>query len=92
MPPISSGAVAARSPLHAEIGYEVTVVCMSFGERGESARLWKDGKTLDEVKAIRRAEAEAAAKALGVHRLECFDLGGLPVASGAGGQKIVSSI
>lgn len=65
--------------LHADKGYQITVVCLSFGERGESARLWKEGKTLDEVKAIRRGEAEAAAKVLGVHRLECFDLGDYPL-------------
>ncbi|MEX0283212.1 MAG: PIG-L deacetylase family protein [Paracoccaceae bacterium] len=64
---------------HAALGYEVTVACLSFGERGESARLWKDGKSLDEVKAVRRAEAEAAADVLGVHRLECFDLGDYPL-------------
>ncbi|KUF11134.1 PIG-L deacetylase family protein [Pseudoponticoccus marisrubri] len=69
------GAIA----LHAEKGMDVTVVCLSFGERGESARLWKEGRTLDEVKAIRRAEAEAAAAALGVHRLDCFDLGDYPL-------------
>ena len=69
------GAIA----LHAEQGIAVTVACLSFGERGESARLWKEGKTLAEVKAIRRAEAETAAKILGVHRLECFDLGDYPL-------------
>ncbi len=69
------GAIA----LHAEKGYAVTVACLSFGERGESARLWKEGKSLDEVKAIRRGEAEAAADALGVSRLECFDLGDYPL-------------
>ena len=69
------GAIA----LHAELGYEVTVACLSFGERGESARLWKEGKSLGEVKDIRRAEAEAAAKALGVAQLECFDLGDYPL-------------
>lgn len=47
------GAIA----LHAEKGYDVTVVCLSFGERGESAKLWKlDGMTMDRVKAARRAE------------------------------------
>ena len=46
------GAIA----LHADKGYEVTVVCLSFGERGESARLWKEpGMTLERVKAARRA-------------------------------------
>lgn len=71
----AGGAIA----LHAEKGYEVTVACLSFGERGESARLWKDGKSLDEVKAIRRSEAEAAAEVLGVTRLELFDLGDYPL-------------
>jgi 4-oxalomesaconate hydratase len=69
------GAIA----LHAELGYEVTVACMSFGERGESARLWKEGKALQEVKDIRRKEAENAAKALGVHELVCFDFGDYPL-------------
>ena len=69
------GAIA----LHAELGYKVTVVCLSFGERGESAKLWKEGKALDEVKAIRRAEAEAAAEVLGVHELVSFDLGDYPL-------------
>ncbi|WP_370206269.1 PIG-L deacetylase family protein [Pararhodobacter marinus] len=69
------GAIA----LHAELGYNVTVACLSYGERGESARLWKEGKTLDEVKSIRKSEAEAAAKALGVHDLVEFDLGDYPM-------------
>ncbi len=69
------GAIA----LHARKGYEVTVACLSFGERGESARLWKDGKTLEDVKAIRRGEAEAAADVLGVKSLDCFDLGDYPL-------------
>jgi 4-oxalomesaconate hydratase len=70
------GAIA----LHAAMGYAVTVVCLSFGERGESAKLWKlPGMTLDGVKAARRAEAEAAAVILGVHRLDCFDLGDYPL-------------
>ncbi|RMF40479.1 MAG: PIG-L family deacetylase [Alphaproteobacteria bacterium] len=69
------GAIA----LHAEKGYAVTVVCLSFGERGESARLWKQGKSLDEVKAVRRAEAEAAAEVLGVHDLVAMDLGDYPL-------------
>ncbi len=70
------GAIA----LHADLGYEVTVVCLSFGERGESAKLWKQkGITLEEVKAGRRAEAEAAGRALGVHDLQFFDLGDYPL-------------
>ncbi|MEX0853975.1 MAG: PIG-L deacetylase family protein [Bauldia sp.] len=66
--------------LHAEKGVEVTVVCLSFGERGESARLWKEpGARLENVKAARRGEAEKAAAALGVHDLQFFDLGDYPL-------------
>ena len=72
----SAGAIA----LHRELGYEVTIVCLSFGERGESARLWKqEGATLDRVKAVRRKEAENAAEVLGAHDLVCFDLGDYPL-------------
>ncbi len=72
----AAGAIA----LHAKQGYEVTVVCLSFGERGESAKLWKDpGMTLESVKEARKAEAEAAARALGVAHLELFDLGDYPL-------------
>ena len=63
------GAIA----LHAARGYDVTVLCLSFGE---SARLWKEGKTLQQVKDIRRAEAERAGEALGVHELVCLDMAG----------------
>lgn len=72
----AGGAIA----LHSAKGYEVTVVCLSFGERGESARLWKEpGMTLEKVKAARRAEAEQAAEVLGVYDLVCFDLGDYPL-------------
>ncbi|QQM30734.1 PIG-L family deacetylase [Martelella lutilitoris] len=70
------GAIA----LHAAKSYDVTVLCLSFGERGESAKLWKqEGMTLDRVKAERRKEAEQAAEALGVHDLVCLDLGDYPL-------------
>ncbi len=70
------GAIA----LHADKGYDVTVVCLSYGERGESAKLWKkDGMTLDTVKTERRREAEKAASALGVHDIQFFDLGDYPL-------------
>lgn len=69
------GAIA----LHQKLGYDVTVACLSFGERGESAKLWKEGKTLDEVKSIRRKEAENAAKALNVRDIQFFDLGDYPL-------------
>lgn len=72
----AGGAIA----LHQAKGYEVTVVCLSFGERGESAKLWKQpGMTLDKVKAARRTEAENAAKVLDVHDIQFFDLGDYPL-------------
>ena len=71
-----AGAIA----LHGRLGYDVTVVCLSYGERGESAKLWKqDGMTLEAVKSARRAEAEAAAKALDVHDIRFLDLGDYPL-------------
>ena len=69
------GAIA----LHEERGYDVTVVCLSYGERGESAKLWKqEGMTLDKVKTERRKEAENAAAALGASDIRFFDLGDYP--------------
>jgi 4-oxalomesaconate hydratase len=64
--------------LAAHRGTQVHVICLSYGERGESARLWKQGKTLDEVKAVRRAEAEQAADLLGV-RVSFLDAGDYPL-------------
>ena len=70
------GAIA----LHQEKGYEVTIVCLSYGERGESAKLWKQGDmTLDQVKTARRGEAEAAAQALGAHDIQFMDAGDYPL-------------
>lgn len=72
----AGGAIA----LHQALGYEVTVACLSYGERGESAKLWKqEGMTLEKVKADRRKEAENAARALDVHNIEFFDLGDYPL-------------
>jgi len=66
--------------LHQAQGINVTIVCLSFGERGESAKLWKQaGMTLDKVKSARRAEAEKAARALNAHDLICMDLGDYPM-------------
>ena len=72
----AGGAIA----LHQAKGFEVTVVCLSYGERGESAKLWKqDGMTLEKVKTARRNEAENAAAALNVHDIQFFDLGDYPL-------------
>ncbi len=84
------GAIA----LHQEMGYEVTVVCLSYGERGESAKLWKqDGMTLERVKAERQREAENAAKALDVHDIKFFDCGDYPLElDGAQKERLVDVI
>lgn len=82
----AGGAIA----LHQERGWEVTVACLSYGERGESAKLWKTGKvTLDEVKAARRSEAEAAAAALGVRDIRFFDLGDYPLDLGPKAREMM---
>ncbi len=66
--------------LHQKLGYDVTVVCLSFGERGESGKIWKNaGTTLEQVKSARRKEAEKAAVALDVHDIQFFDLGDYPL-------------
>ncbi|MCU1415440.1 MAG: hypothetical protein JWN80_2780, partial [Microbacteriaceae bacterium] len=59
-------------------GERAVIVCLSFGERGESASEWRKGTTLDEIKAIRRAEAEAAAAALGAEMV-VLDAGDYPL-------------
>ena len=70
------GAIA----LHAEKGWQVTVICLSYGERGESAKLWRqEGMTLARVKEAREAEAKKAATALGVHDIQFWDLGDYPI-------------
>lgn len=61
-------------------GARVDVVVLSFGVRGESNDLWKQGIT-DEavVKAIRKEETMAAAKFLGIQHLELWDLQDYPI-------------
>jgi len=50
----AGGAIA----LAAAPGEPVTVLCLTYGERGESASAWRAGQTLEEIRALRRAEAE----------------------------------
>jgi 4-oxalomesaconate hydratase len=72
----AGGAIA----LHAAAGEAVTVICLSYGERGESAKLWRqEGMTLERVKRERRKEAEAAAEKLGVADTQFWDLGDYPL-------------
>jgi 4-oxalomesaconate hydratase len=62
-----------------EEGGTAEVVALSYGERGESGELWKEeGQTVENVKRIRHAEAEAAAQALGAP-FKCLDLGDYPL-------------
>lgn len=71
----AGGAIA----LYSQRGYEITVVCLSFGERGESAKLWREpGMTLDKVKSARKAEATQAADVLGAKAV-FFDVGDYPM-------------
>lgn len=71
----AGGAIA----LYAKRGWKITVVCLSFGERGESAKLWKQpGMTLERVKADRRDEARLAAGILGAN-IRFMDCGDYPL-------------
>jgi len=71
----AGGAIA----LHAKQGWHVKIVCLSFGERGESAKLWRQsGMTLKKVKEARRVEAQRAADVLGGD-VEFWDIGDYPM-------------
>ncbi|BCY12942.1 PIG-L deacetylase family protein [Actinoplanes sp. L3-i22] len=70
----AAGAIA----LATSRGERVVIGCMSFGERGESASLWRKGYNLDQVKAVRRQEAEEAAKVLGAE-IRFFDANDYPL-------------
>jgi 4-oxalomesaconate hydratase len=71
----AGGAVAKA----VELGGTAQVIALSYGERGESGELWKqEGQTIENVKEIRHAEADAAAQALGAS-FTCLDLGDYPL-------------
>ena len=71
----AAGAIA----LYARRGWTMKVVCLSYGERGESAKLWRmPGMTLERVKQDRRAEATRAAELLGA-QIEFLDVGDYPM-------------
>lgn len=72
----AGGAIA----LHSSQGVAVTIVCLSYGERGESAKLWRrEGMTLERVKHEREAEARRAAEALGAADIQFWDVGDYPM-------------
>ena len=71
----SAGAIA----LYASRGVRARVLVLSFGERGESERLWREpGMTVERVKQTRRAEAARAAEILGAE-IRFFDAGDYPL-------------
>ena len=71
----AGGAVAKAVAL----GGVAEVIALSYGERGESGELWKqEGQTIENVKRIRHAEAEAAAAHLGAS-FRCLDFGDYPL-------------
>jgi 4-oxalomesaconate hydratase len=71
----AGGAVAVA----VENGGTAEVIALSYGERGESGELWKqEGQTIENVKKVRHAEAEAAAAHLGAS-FRCLDLGDYPL-------------
>lgn len=71
----AGGAIA----LHASKGYAMKIVCLSYGERGESQFAWKTaGVRIEDVKAQRREEAERAAQILGAS-IAFFDAGDYPL-------------
>jgi 4-oxalomesaconate hydratase len=76
-----------------EEGGTAEVVALSYGERGESGELWKEeGQTVENVKKVRHAEAEAAAKALGAE-FRALDLGDYPlIVDGAALATIADTI
>src|SRR3954468_16467144 len=71
----SGGAIAACT----RNGGTAQVIALSYGERGESGELWKvEGQTVENVKRVRHAEAEAAAAHLGAS-FRCLDFGDYPL-------------
>ncbi len=71
----AGGAVA----LYAKRGWRVKIICLSYGERGESAKMWRaDGMTMDTVKTAREDEARRAADIHG-GEIEFYDIGDYPM-------------
>jgi len=71
----AGGAIA----LSTSRGHKVRVLCLSYGERGESQGLWKkEGMTLQVVKKVRHEEGTNAAAVLGAD-VRFFDVGDYPL-------------
>lgn len=72
-----SGGTLAR---YANAGSTVSVIDLTYGEKGESAGCWQKNPDMDltEVKSIRRGEAERSAQILGVADIRFNDWGDHP--------------
>lgn len=71
----AAGAIAR----HTADGGSAAVVCLSYGERGESGDLWREpGQTVEAVKQRRHEEGARAAGAVGASYLP-LDLGDYPL-------------
>jgi 4-oxalomesaconate hydratase len=65
---------------YARMGARVVCVSLTYGERQESERLWRErpGITLDEVKQVRQTEALRCAELIGAE-FRCLDWGDSPI-------------
>jgi 4-oxalomesaconate hydratase len=71
----AGGAIA----LYHSRGCRARVLCLTYGERGESQKMWrKPGMEIEIVKQSRRLEAERAAEVLGAE-IRFFDAGDYPL-------------
>lgn len=73
----AGGAIASAT----RRGERAVVVCLSYGERGESASAWLAGMEMEEIKAMRRDEAQRAARVLGAE-IRFLDAGDYPLVAG----------
>lgn len=72
----AGGAIA----LHASQGTPVHLVCLSYGENGESNLAWQTPDiSKNTVKQTRHAEAQEAARLLGIKTVDFYDLGDYPM-------------
>ena len=68
-------------PSTAKRGWKIKIICLSLGARGESAKMWREGKgvTLEKVKQARIDEARAASDILGADSIDFYDLQDYPM-------------
>lgn len=60
-------------------GWRIVVVCLSFGERGEPAKLWREpGMTLEKIRGSQKDDARRAAEILGAE-VNLLNLGNDPM-------------